>query len=64
MPEQHCLNHRYCFRNRVDCETEPPKKVLYPVTDFCDRVDDPEKLKKRIFELEQVLAVIHEHSKI
>ena len=43
----------------------PSYTVPYPVTDFVDRVEpDTEKLKRRIFELEQALAFIHEKSKI
>lgn len=51
-----------CYEgNLCDC----CKSVAYPVTDFADRVEpDTEKLKARIFELERILTVIHEHSKI
>ena len=61
-----CPLHNEC---PCSCPNRPDnwkaKKVIYPVTDFADRVEpDTEKLKARIFELERILAVIHEHSKI
>ncbi len=58
--EYHCEVHRFCFRNKQTCVWN----VYAPVTDFADKViDDPEKLKKRIFDLEAILATINELSK-
>ncbi len=56
----HCDIHQFCFRNKPSCRFS----VDIPVTDFADKViDDPEKLKKRIFDLEAILATINELSK-
>ncbi len=58
-----CDLHKYCFRNRQDCEFDKP--VTVPVTDFADKViDDPEKLKQRIYQLEQALSQIKEFAKV
>ncbi len=60
-----CKLHSYCFGNRDDCEWDRGPTFTSPVTDFADKViDDPEKLKQRIYQLEQALALIHEHSKL
>ncbi len=57
----HCNKHQFCMRNKPDCKWPT---VSVPVTDFADKViDDPEKLKKRIFDLEAILATINELSK-
>lgn len=61
-----CKVHSFCFSNKPDCVTNP---VTSPVTDFAEAdashkvIDDPEKLKQRIYQLEQALAQIHEFSK-
>ena len=57
-----CQVHSFCFSNKPDCVTNP---VTSPVTDFADKViDDPEKLKQRIYQLEQALSQIKEFAKV
>ncbi len=57
-----CQVHSFCFSNKPDCVINP---VTSPVTDFADKViDDPEKLKQRIYQLEQALAQIKEFAKV
>ena len=56
-----CTYHKFCFGNRDDCQWDVP----VPVTDFADKViDDPEKLKQRIYQLEQALSQIKEFAKV
>ncbi len=60
-----CAIHKFCFGNTNSCEWEVIVPVDVPVTDFADKViDDPEKLKQRIYQLEQALSQIKEFAKV
>ncbi len=60
-----CTLHQFCFGNRDDCDWGYIAPVTSPVTDFADKViDDPEKLKQRIYQLEQALSQIKEFAKV